>query len=145
MIEIAKKELNAKGTTPASIQAQEANMELNELTPDEEHIIVHGGTEPPGTGSLLHEKRTGTYLCKRCNSPLYKSDWKFESGSGWPSFDDEIPGAVEKRTDRDGHRTEILCARCKAHLGHVFFGERMTEKNTRHCVNSLSLSFQQSE
>ena len=113
----------------------------NELTPEEEYIIVHKGTEMPHTGELLHNKEKGTYICKRCNAPLYRSADKFESHCGWPSFDDEISGAVKRVTDADGRRVEILCTKCDAHLGHVFEGERFTPKDTRHCVNALSMTF----
>lgn len=116
-------------------------MEWNKLTPEEERVIVYKGTEYPGTGALLNNTEKGTYICKRCNAPLYKSESKFESDCGWPSFDDEIPGAVKRIPDADGQRTEIVCANCGAHLGHVFIGERFTSKNTRHCVNSISMSF----
>ncbi|TDQ07543.1 methionine-R-sulfoxide reductase [Pedobacter metabolipauper] len=117
------------------------NMEWNKLTKAEEDVIVRKGTEYPGTGTLLNNKEKGTYTCKRCNAPLYRSESKFESDCGWPSFDDEIKGAVERIPDADGMRTEIVCANCKAHLGHVFIGEGFTAKNTRNCVNSISMNF----
>lgn len=117
------------------------NMEWNKLTKEEEDVIVRKGTEYPGTGKLLNNKEKGTYICRRCNAPLYRSESKFESECGWPSFDDEIKGAVERIADADGMRTEIVCANCKAHLGHVFIGEGFTAKNTRNCVNSISMSF----
>jgi len=113
----------------------------NNLSQEEKRVIVNKGTEMPFTGKYFAFWEKGTYACKRCGAKLYRSENKFEANCGWPSFDEEIPGAVKRMPDPDGVRTEIECANCGAHLGHVFVGEHFTEKDTRHCVNSISMDF----
>ncbi len=120
---------------------QKQNMKYNPLTPEEQAVILHKATERPYTGKLLENKEKGTYICKQWDAPLYRSDDKLDSRCGWPSFDDEIAGAVRRVADADGRRTEIVCSNCGGHLGHVFIGEGFTPKNTRHCVNSISMKF----
>jgi peptide-methionine (R)-S-oxide reductase len=122
-------------------EMQDPEKQLRKLNAFEEYVIIKKGTEMPFTGEYDKHREKGTYACKQCGSHLYKSVDKFDSGCGWPSFDDEIEGAVMRVPDADGRRTEIICSSCKGHLGHVFLGEGFTRKHTRHCVNSVSLIF----
>ncbi len=125
--------------TPTAMTNQPTG--YNKLTPEEARVIIHKGTEWRGTGEYTSNKAEGTYVCRQCNIPLYTSKDKFESNCGWPSFDDEIEGRVDRHPDPDGMRVEIVCANCQGHLGHVFEGEGFTDKNIRHCVNSISMRF----
>lgn len=120
---------------------ESAPLKYNKLTEFEEFVIVGKGTERAFVGEYTDTEDAGTYICRRCNAALYKSDHKFHSGCGWPAFDDEIEGAVERHTDADGYRVEIVCKNCGGHLGHVFEGENLTKNNVRHCVNSVSMIF----
>lgn len=131
--------MGAAGEIPASMKPWKSNIER--LSEFEKHVVIDKGTERAFSGEYVYTKEDGIYRCKVCNAPLYRSTDKFESHCGWPSFDDAIPGAIREIPDRDGRGTEIVCANCGAHLGHVFRGEGYTEKNIRHCVNSVSLNF----
>lgn len=116
-------------------------MKLNQLTPQEKYVIEDKGTERPFSGEYDNFYKPGMYVCRKCDNPLYSSKTKFDAGCGWPAFDDHIEGSVRQIRDADGSRTEIQCAKCGGHLGHIFVGEKLTIKDTRHCVNSLSIKF----
>jgi methionine-R-sulfoxide reductase len=142
----------AKDTTSSNVSNQSNSLELlvptdstgwNKLTKEEARVIVYKGTEYPGTGEYVDNHKKGIYNCKRCNVALFDSESKFDSGTGWPSFDSFIGESVEVVLDTDGFREEIVCRNCKGHLGHVFYNEGFTKKQTRHCVNSISLKFVQ--
>jgi peptide-methionine (R)-S-oxide reductase len=128
-----------KGTDMKQEEAKDAP--YNALSSDEQRVILHKGTEPAFFGEYTNNKKSGTYICRRCNAALYHSKDKFESHCGWPSFDDAVEGAVDQHLDADGYRVEIVCHHCGGHLGHVFLGEGYTAKDTRHCVNSISMKF----
>ena len=130
--------MDSTGGIKIQIMDPENYNKLNEL---ESYVILHKGTERPWTGKFVEHNEKGVYVCRQCNAPLYRSEDKFDGHCGWPSFDQEIEGAVKRQTDADGQRTEILCANCGGHLGHVFIGEGFTPRNTRHCVNSVSMDF----
>lgn len=137
---------NAQSTSTSKTEPKQENkstteMKFNVLTDAEKRVILNKGTEYPGTSEFTDSEAKGIYICKQCNQPLYTSETKFNSHCGWPSFDDEIDGAVIRGRDADGRRTEIVCSNCQGHLGHVFEGEMMTPKNTRHCVNGISMNF----
>ena len=132
---------HAKESSAPSRNQDDVSGPLNELSREAAYVILEKGTEPPGDGGYTRATDRGTYVCRQCNAILYRSEDKFNSHCGWPSFDDEVQGAVRRQPDADGRRVEIVCSNCGGHLGHVFEGEKLTEKNVRHCVNSISMNF----
>lgn len=140
-LEMENKVVSESNDSKPPQQKAEIVAKYNELDEHAASVILYKGTEARSLGGLTMTKDPGTYICRQCNAQLYRSDHKFESHCGWPSFDDEIKDAVKRETDADGYRVEILCANCDGHLGHVFQGEQFTETNTRHCVNSISMKF----
>lgn len=131
----------AQNTEQSVGQSDSTQTKYNKLSPWQEQVIEHKATDRPFTGDYYNKKDKGIYICRRCNNPLYNSEDKFDSHCGWPSFDDEIEGAVKRIPDADGMRVEIICNNCQGHLGHVFLGEGFTDKDTRHCVNTSSILF----
>jgi len=141
LVSISSQKVEIPVSKGPEMRADSDSTNYNKLTPEEEAIIIHKKTERPFSVEYYEHRKKGTYVCKRCNAVLFTSEDKFDSNCGWPSFDDFIPKTVKRQLDKDGVRTEIICNNCGGYLGHVFMGEKLTAKNTRYCVNSLSLNF----